>query len=184
MTGSPGEYPKRWRLDTKIGEAHSPDLEYEAVMASPSANGFAISEEGDRSVVAVGDGSGQIQVFDFASGVKILTLEAPKGEVNGNVLSLSFNPHHPAMLAAAFQDGNLLVWDNWNGGSDGPRTLQGTSGIAYEISLTNNGELLMGTSDNGTPRVWRRTGFAIGWADPRNSARSNEATRPLSATPE
>jgi WD40 repeat protein len=157
VTGSPGEYPKRWNLDHKIGEGSAPDLEYPAKMASPSANGFAISEgykSVDKSVIAVGDTSGKIQVFDFASGARRLTLEIPNGEVNGNVLCLAFNPRDPAMLAAAFQDGNLLVWDNWHDDSQHPIKLRGTNGIAYQIGFTNDGELLMATSDDGTPLVW------------------------------
>ena len=156
VTGSPEEYPKRWLLNAKIGEVSAPDLEYPASMASPSANGFAISEGVDKSVavIAVGDKSGKIQVFDFASAAKRLTLETPSGEVNGNVLSLAFNPRHPAMLAAAFQDGSVLVWNDWHGDSQHPIKLQGTKGIAYQISFTNNGELLMATSDDGTPLVW------------------------------
>ena len=158
-TGSVGEYPKRWNLDHKIGEGSAPDREYEAQMASPSANGFAISEGDksvDKSVIAVGDISGKIQVFDFASGVRRLILETPSGEVNGNVLGLAFNPRHPAMLAAAFQDGNLLVWNDWkNGDSHRPIKLRGTNGIAYQIGFTNDGELLMSTSDDGTARIWQ-----------------------------
>jgi WD40 repeat protein len=93
-------------------------------------------------------------VFDFASGTHNFTIEAD-GEVNGNVISLAFNPRDPAMLAAAFEDGSLLVWKDWNGDSHHPIKLRGTNGIAYQIGFTNNGELLMGTSDDGMARIWR-----------------------------
>jgi WD40 repeat protein len=60
------------------------------------------------------------------------------------------------MLAAAFQDGNLLVWNDWkNGDSHRPIKLRGTNGIAYQIGFTNDGELLMSTSDDGTARIWQ-----------------------------
>jgi hypothetical protein len=43
VTGSPGEYPKRWNLDATTGEVRAPDLEYQANMASPAANGRLIA---------------------------------------------------------------------------------------------------------------------------------------------
>jgi WD40 repeat protein len=56
--------------------------------------------------------------------------------VRGNIVALSFNPSDPNMLVASVRDGSIVVWDV---GTKESKYLTGTSGVAYQVAFTNDG---------------------------------------------
>jgi WD40 repeat protein len=55
------------------------------------------------------------------------------------------------MLVASARDGSILVWDV---GKKESTNLAGTSGVAYQVAFSNDGNSIAAASDDGVIRTW------------------------------
>jgi Novel STAND NTPase 1/WD domain, G-beta repeat len=103
VTGSWGEPPALWNVATRSGAPLG-------TKKAPTPNDVAISP--DLKTIAIGFDNTDIELIDQRSGNTTSTLKAETDkDKTSNVLALEFNPRDTNMLAAALQDGNILVWD-------------------------------------------------------------------------
>ena len=107
----------------------------------------------DGKVLAAGDDSGQVRLWDVADPARpraLPTLDGTKGKILGMSIS-----HDGRLLAAATTDGKVLLYDI----ADPARsrllaTLGGFSSYAYDTAFTTHDRTLVAGSADGSLRLW------------------------------
>ena len=105
---------------------------------------YAISPDG--STLAIGLGTGDVQLMDLVSGRRRL-LRAPS---TFSMLGLGFSPDGRT-LAAGGENGIVMTWDVASGTA---RSLQGQTGNVIGVAFSGDGHTLYSDGLDGTAVVW------------------------------
>jgi WD40 repeat protein len=98
-------------------------------------------------LLATGDGSGKIYLWQVATGQRILTYE---GHI-GWVMSVAFSPDGHT-LASASMDRTVKLWNISTGQCQ--KTLRGHSSGVTSVAFSPNGQILASGSHDQTVRLW------------------------------
>jgi WD40 repeat protein len=109
---------------------------------------FSVAFSPDGKLVAVGDNSGTVVLWDPARGVQV---GRPLVAHNGGVGQLSFSPDGRA-LATAQSDGSVRLWNVATRKLTGAPLPTGPDGGS--VSFLPDGKHLLGTLGGGTGTVW------------------------------
>ena len=108
----------------------------------------AISPDG--RLIASGDHGGAIWISRRSGGAPVHVLRAHAGQVE----DLRFDPAG-GLLAAAYADGTIGLWDAITGARVGPRLRNGAGfGAVRSIAFNQNGTTLAAGGSGGTVRLW------------------------------
>lgn len=101
----------------------------------------------DGKLLAIGDGSGKIYLWQVATGQRILTYE---GHI-GWVMSVAFSPDGQT-LASASMDRTVKLWNISTGQCQ--KTLRGHSSGVMSVAFSPDGQILASGSHDQTVRLW------------------------------
>lgn len=101
----------------------------------------------DGKLLAIGDGSGKIYVWQLATGQRILTYEGHTGWV----MSVAFSPDGHT-LASASMDRTVKLWNISRGQCE--KTLRGHSSGVMSVAFSPNGQILASGSHDQTVKLW------------------------------
>lgn len=107
----------------------------------------SVSFSADSRLMASGDWSGLIQLWNLASGVPIYTFHSASNRVD----SVAFSPDG-TRLAAAGQD-NVVRWWDLSTGKELP-ALSGPTAAVTSLAFSQDGSLLAAASDDGGVYIW------------------------------
>ncbi len=155
VTGGFGATLRRWEIpngDAPAGKETSLNV------TVPFPNAFAISPDIKKVAAGGWQGSrvaGEIGIFDPDSGELQTILQPPPEDQkdHGSVIALSFDPTDSNMLVASEQGGKIFVWDLKH---NKPERLTGTTGTAYQVAFSRDGESIAAASDDGVIRTWKK----------------------------
>ena len=135
------------------------------------ANTLAISPAGDR--LAVGYGSGELILYDPASGQEIRPLNGPSDVA---MSSLAYSPDG-SLIASGSQNGSMMLWRAESGTPLGP--FGEHSDAVNSLAFSPDGRAIVSTSQDATVRLWdAKTGRALPFMVRYNSAALNAVFSP------
>jgi WD40 repeat protein len=99
-------------------------------------------------------GSGQIEVWEIASGRVVTTFPGPEAWIN----AAAFSPDG-ATLAVSYNPNDVKLWSLASGRDTA--TLRGHEHVGYTVLFTRDGQTLATSSLDYTIRLWRAP--RVGW---------------------
>jgi WD40 repeat protein len=112
-------------------------------LAGHSAGVSALAVSNDGQLIATGDWSGTVRVWDIESGAVLSERQAHAGGVSAIAMTAK-------TVVSGSWDGSLFAWDTQTGDA---RKLVENAGVIHSVVMTTNGQILAGMWD-GTVRVW------------------------------
>jgi WD40 repeat protein len=108
---------------------------------------FSIAYTPDGSLIAAGDDSGAVRLFESATGQYRRSITGHADTIS----SIAFDADGRIMATGCY-DNTVFVWDV----ASGRRTheLLGHGGWVYSVTMTPDGRLLASASEDGTVRLW------------------------------
>jgi WD40 repeat protein/transcriptional regulator with XRE-family HTH domain len=119
----------------------------ESVLANAFDYGVCVALNGNGSFLAAGTASGEVQVWQVAGRIPILSIQAHTGGIYGIAISSDGK-----LLASGSVDTTLKVWDVESGKLQA--TMKGHTGTIHSVALSADGKRVASGSFDGTVRVW------------------------------
>jgi WD40 repeat protein len=109
-------------------------------------------------ILAVGDGRGQIGLWDVALGKPLGALPS---EHRGAVTALAFHPTNGALLLSGSEDANLCVWDVLSRSLQKPPLTGWHQGEIRAVAFRPDGQFAVSCSMDDRLRVWRTSDWQV-----------------------
>jgi WD40 repeat protein len=109
-------------------------------------------------ILAVGDGRGQIGLWDVALGKPLGALPS---EHLGAVTALAFHPTNGALLLSGSEDANLCVWDVLSRSLQKPPLTGWHQGEIRAVAFRPDGQIAVSCSMDDRLRVWRTSDWQL-----------------------
>ncbi|WP_009630584.1 NB-ARC domain-containing protein [Synechocystis sp. PCC 7509] len=108
----------------------------------------------DNQIVAVGDSSGRIYLWNIAATQLLATLEGHTGWV----WSVVFSPDGKTLVSSGV-DASIRLWDVTSG--ECSQILTGHSGCVWSVAFSPDGQRIASGSDDRTVRIWNLQGQCL-----------------------
>jgi WD40 repeat protein/transcriptional regulator with XRE-family HTH domain len=143
----------------RLWEARSGQLLATLQGRSGAVRGVALSEDGQ--LVASGSDDGSVRLWEAGSGQLLATLQGHTGAVRAVALT-----GDGRLVASGGFDGTVRLWEAgrgrpgesvcslWANQGQLLATLQGQSGLVYDVALSGDGRLVASGSLDGVVRLW------------------------------
>jgi WD40 repeat protein/predicted Ser/Thr protein kinase len=136
-----------WRLPEKQPRIHRLPTAVKSLAFHPNGR-----------ILAVGDGRGQIGLWDVALGKPLGALPS---EHRGAVTALAFHPTNGALLLSGSEDANLCVWDVLSRSLQKPPLTGWHQGEIRAVAFRPDGQFAVSCSMDDRLRVWRTSDWQV-----------------------
>jgi WD40 repeat protein len=150
-----------WDLDAHTGVIHCPPL------GAPSSYIYGVAFSKAAGLIAIGDGTGAISLWDAASDSLLFRLQ----DYNQPIMSVAFNPTG-TRLATGGQRGEIALW-SIDLKAVPPikqlKTLKGHSGIIFSVEFSANGEEILSAATDHHIMLWDGNNLSLKRELPRQT---------------